>query len=103
MDTRKVGPDEHLCVWDLVLPLYAKQFSQAGGVEVVQFLAWRCWNRPCLKVTEQGGEPEHFVDPDDLCLCNREWWVGGQAKWQSIEADSRLVVAAVPFINHSMM
>ena len=29
--------------------------------------------------------------------CNREWWVGGQAKWQSIEADNRLIVSSRRF------
>ena len=67
-DAWQVSTGEDLSVWDLVLPLYAKKFLEAGGVEVVQLPGVTLIDRPCFTAIEQCGEnngPVHL----DLCLC----------------------------------
>ena len=68
VDAWQVSTGEDLSVWDLVLPLYAKMFPEAGGVEVVQLPGVTLIDRPCFTATEQCDEnngPVHL----DLCLC----------------------------------
>ncbi len=77
LEAGEVGSGEHLCVWYLVLPLYVKQFSQAGGVEVIQLLDMELGHSPCLAAVEKGGAL-HFSTAalhyrfvhTDLCLCD---------------------------------
>ena len=58
---------EALNVWDLVLPLDAKEFSEASGVEVVQLPCVTLVDHPWFTTTEEGGENYGPVNLD-LCL-----------------------------------
>ena len=45
-----VDGGEHLCIWDLVLPFYAKEFPQTCGMEVVQLPGMAFINCPYSSV-----------------------------------------------------
>ena len=68
VDAWQVSMGEDLSVRDLVMPLYAKKFPEAGGVEVVHLPGVTLIDRPCFTAIEQCGQnngPVHL----DLCLC----------------------------------
>ena len=68
VEARQVSTGEDLSVWDLVLPLYAKKFPEAAGVEVVQLPIVALIDRPCFIAIEQCGENNGPVHLDLFSL-----------------------------------
>ena len=54
IDAGKAGTSEDL--WDLVLPLDAKEYSEASGVEVVQLPCVALADCPRFTAIDEGGE-----------------------------------------------
>ena len=85
-------------VWDPVLPLDAKKFSEAGGVEMVQFPGMTPIDRPCFTAVQQCGENNGPVHLDlDLGHC-RDPSPVPNVFVQSAEGGARLSESGVDFI-----
>ena len=67
VDAGHASMSEDLSIWDLVLPLDAKEFSEASGVEVVQLPCMVLVDCPWFASIEEGGENYGLVNLD-LCL-----------------------------------
>ena len=67
VDAGQASMSEDLSVWDLVLPLDAKEFSETSGVEVVHLPCMASVDCPWFTAIEEDGE-NYGPGKLDLCL-----------------------------------
>ena len=67
VDAGQASTSDDLSVWDLVLPLDAKEFFEASAVEVVQLPCMVLVDHPQFTAIEDGSENYGLVNLD-LCL-----------------------------------